>query len=163
MENQSCGRDPELRATTLRVAYPFDNVIDVEDQIGMPVAAIRIADVETDAVERIVVPRDVFEVGICDCRVGVSMGERHFAPLLTRRKRETPSVSSPVYRSNDEEDWCALFRCERVAHSPIASRSSRDDAGVLGSSLCGEPCVVAGRPRARVHCRLVGHCGMAAR
>ncbi len=60
VEYQIRRRDAELNAAVRR-ADPFDDVVDVEHQIGVPVALEGIADVEAQAVERVVVPRQSLE------------------------------------------------------------------------------------------------------
>ena len=80
MEDQGCRRDPEADAAVV-AAEPLDDVVEIEDQLAPPVAAGNVADLEAQAVDRVVVPRQAREIGVRDPLL-------HHATFWRRRLRK---------------------------------------------------------------------------
>jgi len=63
VEGERRRRDAE-RDLAVRAADPFDDVVDVEDEVARPIAAIRIARLEPESVDRVVVPGELREIPV---------------------------------------------------------------------------------------------------
>ena len=63
MEDEGGRRDLELD-TLVGAAEPFDDMVDVEHQVALPVVARGIAERQMQAIDMVVVPRQLLEVDI---------------------------------------------------------------------------------------------------